>query len=615
MYRSRWTRLALFTCLSLLLAAGATVAKAPRAFTVHEWGTFLAMNDSDGVTLDGMYHEEHALPGFVHARSKDQLRVPTVSVKGETPVIYFYTDEPLDVSVEVKFPQGIWTQWYPQARYNGPSTAELGTPPALRQGHIRWQVHVTPAGRGAAPALPKTPAGSLWDYARNVDAAYVRPADGPAQPAGEAERFLFYRGLGTARLPLRMVTTARGILTCDRDEAAPMRHLFLIRVEHGRATYRYEPAIQPGQSIDDAIPSLSGAMPQAEFEQRISDDLAGRLVEAGLFPKEARAMVNTWRQSYFDTDGIRVLTILPQEWTDRFIPLTIEPKPARTVRVIVGRLEVLTPEREAAAASAIRDLASADADRRERAFTFLRDQGRYLEPILRRAARTAPAGSVRSLCERLLLTEFVTELQSAVNGRSAPQVSQVSQIRSAQTVRSEVASTAELDARAQLAALLTEVGLRDQAAEEARRIQPEVKRMQAPDITNSAFRPYVRIRARTAEALGDEAGAARWYGEFVRFGSQLERCGHCHGAQGPRQMADYRDWWAGRRFAQLTARTESLDAEIARRAAELRTNPGDTAARMMLAYLYQQKGDGAAAERQWSAIDSAAAKRISRSNP
>ena len=38
---------------------------------VHEWGTFLTMNGSDGITLDGMYHEEHALPPFVHSRSNE----------------------------------------------------------------------------------------------------------------------------------------------------------------------------------------------------------------------------------------------------------------------------------------------------------------------------------------------------------------------------------------------------------------------------------------------------------------------------------------------------------------------------------------------------------------
>src|SRR5262245_37521582 len=86
--------------LRILIASVLSVAAAgfilaapsdPVGLVVHEWGTFLAMNGSDGISLDGMYHEEHALPSFVHARSTDQLHLPMSRLKGETPVIYFYT--------------------------------------------------------------------------------------------------------------------------------------------------------------------------------------------------------------------------------------------------------------------------------------------------------------------------------------------------------------------------------------------------------------------------------------------------------------------------------------------------------------------------------------------
>ena len=94
---------------------------------VHEWGTFLGMSGSDGASLDGMYHEEHALPAFVHSRSRDQLRLPFALLKGETPVIYFYTKERQQVRVGVGFPRGIWTQWYPQASLvNPPLRSECG---------------------------------------------------------------------------------------------------------------------------------------------------------------------------------------------------------------------------------------------------------------------------------------------------------------------------------------------------------------------------------------------------------------------------------------------------------------------------------------------------------
>ena len=67
-------------------------------------------------------------------------------------------------------------------------------------------------------------------------------------------------------------------------------------------------------------------------------------------------MVNTWASSYFRTDGVRVLFVLPQSWTDRYIPLRITPRPAALVRVMVGRVELLTPERERRAEAAVRNL-------------------------------------------------------------------------------------------------------------------------------------------------------------------------------------------------------------------------------------------------------------------
>ena len=120
------------TAAGLMLAAPSDSA----GLIVHEWGTFLAMNGSDGISLDGMYHEEHALPSFVHARSRDQLRLPMSQVKTETPVIYFYTPQIQRVQVEVGFPTGLWTQWYPRATTVRPGIVQAGSPPQTRDGNI-----------------------------------------------------------------------------------------------------------------------------------------------------------------------------------------------------------------------------------------------------------------------------------------------------------------------------------------------------------------------------------------------------------------------------------------------------------------------------------------------
>ena len=114
---------------------------------VHEWGTFLGINDVDGTALDGMYHEEHALPSFVHGRGKDQLKLPNMLLKGETHVIYFYTKERQKVRVGVGFPRGVWTQWYPEAAAVRPNLATRPSNPAnSRTGESAGTPKSFPAG-------------------------------------------------------------------------------------------------------------------------------------------------------------------------------------------------------------------------------------------------------------------------------------------------------------------------------------------------------------------------------------------------------------------------------------------------------------------------------------
>ena len=576
-----------------LLAGAAAADEAPRDLVVHEWGTFLAMAGSDGVALDGMYHEEHALPGFVHARSRDQLRLPSVSLKGETPVIYFYTPRRQQVRVGVRFPRGLWTQWYPQAGIVGPQFAQAASPVGLRDGRIVWYADVIPAGPGMpvpTPAPPPTSADALWRFARDVDAAYVQTSDSTKDPARvETERFLFYRGLGAATLPLRMTAAAGGTLALDAAGKHGARHVFVLRVEGGKGAYAYRPALTPGQEVTGVIPSMAGARPVDEFAATLADDLARRLVEGGLYPKEARAMVNTWKASYFRTEGVRALFVAPQAWTDEFIPMTVSPAPRAIVRVMVGRLELLTPERERLAEAAVRDLGAPDAATRRRAFDALRAQGRYVEPIVRRVLGTSPDARVRDLCRRLLLTDFVTDLRSAVQ---AP---------------GDARQLADdpVHARAQLGALLREVGLPAEAEAEGRAVLAALAGRPAPPMDRDDARHYLRASARAAEAVGDDRDAADRYGRFIRFGSQVGHvadCRGCHHDAGPKDMAWFRDWWAGKAFARAVERSGGLEAAIVGRAAELARSPDDDATRMMLAYLYERQGKPARARAMWAAL-------------
>ena len=82
-------------------------------------------------------------------------------------------------------------------------------------------------------------------------------------------------------------------------------------------------------------------------------------------------MVETWRDSWFE-EGSRLIYIVPRGFVDQVLPLTIDPVPIKTVRVFVGRLEIVTPATARAVETA---LASRDE-------ATLNKYKRFLEPIL-----------------------------------------------------------------------------------------------------------------------------------------------------------------------------------------------------------------------------------------
>ena len=127
----------------------------------------------------------------------------------------------------------------------------------------------------------------------DVDAAYVRTPARRGSAQGETERFLFYRGLGRAAMPLQASLSEGGTLAWRADAPGGAQHLFVLRVENGRGVYRYLPGLSPGRSIANVLPAMRDAQPLPAFPRQVGDDLAARLTETGLTPKEARAMVNT----------------------------------------------------------------------------------------------------------------------------------------------------------------------------------------------------------------------------------------------------------------------------------------------------------------------------------
>ena len=426
--------LALFGGLELSLFAEETPGLNTHGLVAHEWGTFTSVQGADGVLLDWRPLETSRLPKFVYNWQNPGLNRRPAGIPGfgksvfltlqrmETPVIYFYSDHEESIDVSVKFPQGLITEWYPQVARIGPSSVPLpataalvdnyaqraGVNPgftlasffsaaALTNSEARWRHVAILPNLGDKVALAMNNSGSHYFAARETDAAYLRvePLEKTnSQP--ELEKFLFYRGVGNFATPLRVTIASSPdeTITLANIGAQEIRHLFLLRVEHGQGRYSYlGPLRAGGQSSTHSEPH-NALVPLKELSRKLGEELMTSLCSEGLYRREAEAMVKTWEDSWFAEDGVRVLYLLPRDWTDRTLPLSIRPAPKELVRVMVGRAEVLTPAFEKTLADEVTKAGNNERDAKERLSAELRKLGRFAQPALSLATRGAnPAAS------------------------------------------------------------------------------------------------------------------------------------------------------------------------------------------------------------------------------
>lgn len=351
---------------------------------VHEWGTFTSIAGSDGVALEWRpLNGPSDLPRFVHSidegdgglrhrKGKNDLRA---SVRMETPVLYFYSPAEMNVSVKVDFPKGQITEWYPQAR-------------AVATG-IDWgRLKVMP---GAALTFPVESAESHYYPAREVDAAPVQVC-GTQGKQVQQEKFLFYRGVGTFDLPLAVTLEGENVVLKNLGKEE-ITHLIIFENQGGRVGYRV---------CDTFTGEMTHERPVLDKNMdALLNELKQVLTAGGLYEREAEAMIKTWRDSWFE-EGLRVFYLLPRRTTDEILPVTIEPRPAELVRVLVGRAEVITPEMERKVQQQIGLLRDPSPQVRETAGKAIQKYGRFAEPILKRLLAQETDAEVRSEITKLI---------------------------------------------------------------------------------------------------------------------------------------------------------------------------------------------------------------------
>ena len=338
-------------------------------FTVHEWGTFTSVAAEDGSAQPWVSLSPPAdLPCFVYHLSAQCIKCAANRVRMETPVIYFYSAQPLIASVHVDLPTGLITEWYPQA------TEVSRLQPGMtygNEGNIDWRgVQVSP---GAIAEFPNAGDRSHYYQARETDSAPLRVGD-------QVEKVLFYRGIADFDIALQPRFLPGDKLEIRNAGPDPIEFAMLFENQRGKSGYRVIRGLRGSAVLDS--PALT-----ADAES-LHQELANALTAAGLYPKEAAAMIETWRDSWFE-EGMRVFYLVPRKTVDTVLPLKITPDPAAIERVFVGRVELLSPRMQQTIETA---LAAGDIKTLARCGRFLRP---FCDRILKAGTRVrvSPAAS------------------------------------------------------------------------------------------------------------------------------------------------------------------------------------------------------------------------------
>jgi len=347
---------------------------------VHEWGTFTSVQGSDGVSVPGLHHEDEALPPFVHRRNLTDRNnyyfeeLPEEPLQQlETPVLYFHARERTAVRVVVDFPEGVVSQWYPDASAFEPALEALTE---VGQGSMTWEVTVDPAIDPAT--FPEVSPDEIWAPSRRVAAT---PVEAETAWGTQRERFIFYRGLGSFDMPVRVTAPSDARVVVSNDSADTLAEVVLLR---STATGGAVVALGALAAHASRAVEVPAARPGREaFEAEARAELFAAIVATGLYADEAQAMVDTWTRSWLGNEGLRILYIVPAAWTDALLPIRIEPAPDELVRTLVGRVEIMTPGVEAATRAAITRLGAepgwGELD------AIVGELGRFAEPRVRRA--------------------------------------------------------------------------------------------------------------------------------------------------------------------------------------------------------------------------------------
>ena len=357
------------------LAGNAQKVDVDSGLIAHEWGTFTSIAGETGQAVEWLpLNSPSDLPNFVeHFRGTGFKVGLGGTIRMETPVLYFYSTRDTTVDVSVSFFHGLITEWYPRATHIEPPSSLENVALFQQQssGSISWKaVRVQPS---ASLVFPQEARPSHYYAARDVASSPLRVT---TKNGNENEKFLFYRGVSVAPAPLSALVLPNGQIEAMNQSPGEIPKLIFFERRGEKVGFREADVVREGVILDPPVlnASLDSLFP----------DLEASLISSRLYPEEAHAMLESWKDSWFE-EGSRLIYIVPNSFVEKILPLSIQPQPARIQRVFVGRMELLTPATQNAIETAVMSQNK----------TTLAKYGRFVAPMIEMIVRKKP-GSAHS---------------------------------------------------------------------------------------------------------------------------------------------------------------------------------------------------------------------------
>ncbi len=248
-----------------------------------------------------------------------------------------------------------------------------------------WPTHYAPAATASLDRFAGEVAAALhpgfwsqleWKEIHLADAGERRPAS--LDVKGEEGSALFYRLLGNWSAPLKVVRDEAGFIITRGKTRKEIDQLWLVEVRpDGGIAFRVLRPLQPELAFLIRTPVGFSAEDYSSGNLGpLRDSLHEAALEAGLFESEVEELLASWQKSSLQNAGLRVFFFAPQSWWIGLPPPKIRrawlggsschdcasPEKSKAsaashrlepvmTRVMLGRIEIVTPEQRAVMAS------------------------------------------------------------------------------------------------------------------------------------------------------------------------------------------------------------------------------------------------------------------------